>query len=94
MDDKEIAIASLVLLGVMIESHTDNGLSTPIFYDALASAVELSEELGIKELTERLQCLQMEVGEMNIALREKAEQLQKQFGTLEELLDNLTTSDE
>jgi xanthine dehydrogenase iron-sulfur cluster and FAD-binding subunit A len=91
MDDKELALASLVLLGVTIESHTDIGLSTPLFYDALSGAIEIAQELGIDELTIRLQSLQIEVGEMNITLAEKAKQLAEQFGNLDEVLERLSS---
>ena len=89
MDDKELALASLVLLGVTIESHIEIGLSTPLFYDALTGAVEISQELGIEELTTRLQSLQIEVGEMNLSLADKAKRLAEQFGELNEVLEQL-----
>lgn len=89
MDDKELALASLVLLGVTIESHIEIGLSTPLFYDALGGAIEIAQELGIEELTTRLQTLQMEVGEMNLSLADKAKRLAEQFGELNEVLEQL-----
>lgn len=94
MDDKEIAIASLVLLGVMIETHTEQGISTPPFYQALSGAIELSEALGVEELTTRLQCLQMECGEIEAQMAERAKALTEKFGDLNELLERLTGESE
>jgi len=93
MDDKELALSAIVLLGVTIESHTDIGLSTPLFYDALDGAIELAQHLGIEELTTRLQSLQIEVGEMNLTLAEKAKKLASDFGDLNEVLEQLSSEE-
>jgi hypothetical protein len=89
MDDKELAVASLVLFGTMIESHLEHNLSTPIFYQALDLAVEISQEVGVAELTDRLTCLQIEVGEHNAKLREMLEKISGS-GDFDTLIENLT----
>lgn len=97
MDDKEIAVASLVLLGTTIESHLEAGLSTPLFYQALDLAVELAKEVGISELTDRLTCLQMEVGEHNAKLLERLTAISDEIDNspdLSELLERLTRNED
>lgn len=97
MDDKEIAVASLVLLGTTIESHLENGLSTPMFFRALELAVELAEEIGLQELTDRLNCLKMEVGERNNEIIERLEKLAEQVENspeLAEFIEHLTESED
>jgi hypothetical protein len=89
MDDKELAVASLVLLGTTIESHLEHNLTTPIFYQALDLAIEISQRVGVAELTDRLTCLQIEVGEHNAKVREMLEKI-SESGDFDTLIENLT----
>ena len=92
MDDKELAVASLVLLGTTIESHLEHNLSTPLFYQALDLAIEIAREVGVAELTDRLTCLQMEVGEHNAKTQAFLEKI-AESGDFDTLIENLTNED-
>lgn len=93
MDDKELAIASLVLLGSTIESHLEHNLSTPLFYQALELAIQIANEVGLQELTDRLTCLQMEVGEHNAKTQAFLEKI-AESGDFDTLIENLTNKDD
>ena len=68
-----------------------------MFYQAIDLAVEIAKQVGMDELTDRLACLQIEVGEHNNQVIERLEKIAEEVENskdLSDLLERLTGKDD
>lgn len=63
-DDKDLLLASLGIIGGLMESYVEDGYCDPQMYKAIKLAKMIADKVGIQELTDHFSVLLLEAGEV------------------------------
>jgi hypothetical protein len=94
MDEREVTLKLLALIGATAEASAEAGLATPILYTQIDIAIKMAEELELgQELITHLKLSQIALGEAVKDTIEMVEAMKEQFvglrGEIVELAQSL-----
>ena len=94
MDEREVTLKLLALIGATAEASAEAGLATPILYTQIDIAIRMAEELELgQELITHLKITQIALGEAVKDTMEMVEAMKEQFvglrGEIVELAQSL-----